>query len=317
MNPDCQIFIVMGKTDPTAPPAPAAVDDPGPARHPGRRRSCAALPVFGYDDAPRRPRRDRSSTTSGCPATNLIGGEGERLRDRPGPARPRPHPPLHALARHGRAGPGADVPRGRSHASRVRQADRRAGRRARVDRRVAHAHRAGPAAGAQDRVADGHRRQPGRPHRDRGHQGRGAQRRARAVLDRAIQVHGAGGRQRGLPAGRVVRRHRARCASPTARTRCTSARWPARNCVLTGQPLLGNPQVDLVRIRRSGRPNQHKITVRGPVRTRRAAGSCPGGGWSGTGTAPASPGAERDRGRRRGRPARRAGPAPGPGRRDR
>ena len=40
MNPDAAIFIVMGKTDPDAAAAPAAVDDPRPARHPRRRGSC-------------------------------------------------------------------------------------------------------------------------------------------------------------------------------------------------------------------------------------------------------------------------------------
>ena len=34
MNPECEIFIVMGKTDPDAVPAPAAEHDAGPPRHP-------------------------------------------------------------------------------------------------------------------------------------------------------------------------------------------------------------------------------------------------------------------------------------------
>ena len=47
------------------------------------------------------------------------------------------------------------------------------------------------------------------------------------VIDKAIQVHGGGRGQPGLPAGRTCGPARARCGSPTGRTRCTSARWPA------------------------------------------------------------------------------------------
>ncbi len=41
----------------------------------------------------------------GCrvPKTNLLGPEGHGFHRRPGPARPRPHPPLHALAGHRRS----------------------------------------------------------------------------------------------------------------------------------------------------------------------------------------------------------------------
>ncbi len=52
------------------------------------------------------------------------------------------------------------------------------------------------------------------------------------VIDWAIQVHGGGGRQRRLSARCGLCRRRARCASPTAPTRCTATRsarwnWPA------------------------------------------------------------------------------------------
>ena len=50
------------------------------------------------------------------------------------------------------------------------------------------------------------------------------------VIDKAIQVHGGGRRQPGHPAGRAVGARPARCAWPTARTRCTAARWPGANC---------------------------------------------------------------------------------------
>ena len=66
MNPRCEIFIVMGKTDPDA------------DRH--RQQSMVLVPrdtpgvtvdrgmtVFGYDDgAARRPRRGELRRTSGC-----------------------------------------------------------------------------------------------------------------------------------------------------------------------------------------------------------------------------------------------------------
>ena len=46
------------------------------------------------------------------------------------------------------------------------------------------------------------------------------------ILDRAIQAHGAGGLSQDFPLAGVVRRASARCASPTAPTRCTRRRWP-------------------------------------------------------------------------------------------
>ena len=59
MNPRCEIFIVMGKTDPSADRHRQQSMILVPARHPGRRRSCGAMPVFGYRRPARRPRRDR------------------------------------------------------------------------------------------------------------------------------------------------------------------------------------------------------------------------------------------------------------------
>ena len=86
-------------------------------------------------------------------------------------------------------------------AGRVRQAAGRAGRRPRLDRRVAGPRRAAAPAGAQDRLADGHRRQQGRAHRDPGDQDRHAG-------DRGVDPRQGdpGPRRRrpqpGLPAGR-------------------------------------------------------------------------------------------------------------------
>ena len=98
---------------------PAAVDGARPARHARASRSCAALPVFGYH----RPRGPRRAALHG---RARAGREHHRRRghglpDRPGPARPGPHPPLHAGDRRGRARARADV-RPRRRARDLRQA---------------------------------------------------------------------------------------------------------------------------------------------------------------------------------------------------
>ena len=117
MNPQCEIFIVMGKTDPDA------------ERH--RQQSMILVPrdtpgltvvrpmtVFGYDDHEHGGHAEMRFEDVRVPAANLIGERGARLRDRPGPARPGPDPPLHARARHGRAGDRADVRSGSRAGSR-------------------------------------------------------------------------------------------------------------------------------------------------------------------------------------------------------
>jgi len=76
MNPNAQIFIVMGKTDPSA------------SRH--RQQSMILVPrdtpgvevergmeVFGYDDHDHGGHAEMSFTDVRVPATNLIGGEGD------------------------------------------------------------------------------------------------------------------------------------------------------------------------------------------------------------------------------------------------
>ncbi len=103
MNPDCKIFIVMGKTDLDGPDirrqqsmvlVRATPRARSPARHAGVRLR---------GPLPRRARRGRLRP---CPRP----GEqprrrgGRRFRHRLGAARPGPHPPLHAADRHGRAG---------------------------------------------------------------------------------------------------------------------------------------------------------------------------------------------------------------------
>ena len=117
MNPHAEILIVMGKTDPTRRPAPAAEPDPRAPRHPRAERRARHA----------RVRATTTTTTAATPSSLFErrarpGLEphrrrGRRLRDRPGPPRPRPDPPLHALDRRRRARDRADVPAGRRHGS--------------------------------------------------------------------------------------------------------------------------------------------------------------------------------------------------------
>ena len=190
----------MGKTDPDADRHRQQSMILVPRDTPGRHRP-ARHDVFGYTDGAhgghaeidlrRRPGARRQPDRR----------RGRRLRDRPGPPRPRPHPPLHAADRHGRAGARADVPRGSPSGSRSAGRWPTQGVVQRLDRRVPGPHRAGPPAGAQDRLADGHRRQQGRAHRDPGHQDR---------------------RRRRWPSGSSTRRSRRTARPASART----PRWP-------------------------------------------------------------------------------------------
>ena len=107
MHPHCRIMIVMGKTDPDGAAAPPAVHDPRAARH--ARRDRRARPAGVRLQRPGGPRRGalRGRARAGREPDRR---RGRRLHDRPGPARPRAHPPLHARDRRGRAGAGGDVP---------------------------------------------------------------------------------------------------------------------------------------------------------------------------------------------------------------
>jgi acyl-CoA dehydrogenase len=81
MNPNAQIFIVMGKTDPSRPENPTqrhrqqsmilvSRDTPGVEIKRG-------LEVFGYDDHDHGGHAELTFTDVRVPATNLIGGEGD------------------------------------------------------------------------------------------------------------------------------------------------------------------------------------------------------------------------------------------------
>ena len=119
-DPRCKIMILMVQTSPDAPTQfrqsqiLVPIPTPGPD-HPG-------------PDDRVRPRR-RAARPHAPEARERAGAEGEhpagrrpRLRDQPGAPGPRPHPPLHALDRPGRAGARPDG-QARLDPHRVRQAD--------------------------------------------------------------------------------------------------------------------------------------------------------------------------------------------------
>ena len=107
--------------------APAPQHGRGPPGHPGRQGRAGHARAGLQRRPARRPRRD-PVRRGARPPREPAGGVERRLRDRSGPARPRPDPPLHAADRHGRAGLRPDVRAGAVPGG-VRQADRGPGRR--------------------------------------------------------------------------------------------------------------------------------------------------------------------------------------------
>ncbi len=193
-HPRCEIIILMGKSDPD-----------NADRH--RQQSMILVPkdTPGVDVIRPLPGvqllRDARPGLRGpvhrCPRAGHqhAAGRGARVRDRPGPPRAGPHPPLHATDRTGRTRARDDVS---THATPgdVRPPGRRAGRDARAHRRVAHRHRADPPVDPEDRAPDGHGRQQGSAARDRDDQDRRPE-------------HGLQGRRLGDP-GLRRRRHEQR-----------------------------------------------------------------------------------------------------------
>ena len=115
-DPRCKIMICMVRTNPDAAAAPPAVADPRADGH--------ARPRDPRADA-RVRRRRRAARPHAPPPHRRARAEGQhpprrgpRLRDLPAAARPRPHPPLHALDRRRRAGARADGARAASAARR-------------------------------------------------------------------------------------------------------------------------------------------------------------------------------------------------------
>ena len=117
-DPRCKVLIVMGRTNPDAASHQqqsmvlVPVDTPGV-------NILRSTPVFGWQD--QHGHCEIVYDNVRVPVENLLGEEGARVRDRAGPARPGPHPPLHARAGRGRAGVGADGRPG-AEAGGVRQA---------------------------------------------------------------------------------------------------------------------------------------------------------------------------------------------------
>ena len=152
-------------------PLQAAVDDPGADGHAGRQGRAHALGLRLRRRAA-RPRRGDVLERAGAGVQHPA-RRGPRLRDRAGPARPGPHPSLHAHDRARRARARAHV-QAPHDAGRVRQGDRPPQRLAATHRRRPHQHRAVPAPDAEGRLHDGYGRQQGRARRDRDDQGGGA-----------------------------------------------------------------------------------------------------------------------------------------------
>ena len=148
--------------------APARVDVHRPGRH-ARREHRARRPD---DGAPRgvlrqarRPRRDPLRGRARPAPTHLLGARGRRLPDRPAPARPGPHPPLHALARRRRSARSTCSASARRTATRTAacSAEKQTVQNWIADSAAADAGRA--ADDAARRLDDGHRRARARPAR--------------------------------------------------------------------------------------------------------------------------------------------------------
>ena len=100
--------IVMAVTDPDAPPHQRASMIIVPTDNPGFHL-VRNVSVMGHAGSGHASHAEVIYESCRVPRTNLLGPEGRRLPDRPGPPRPRPHPPLHAVARHRGAGVRDDV----------------------------------------------------------------------------------------------------------------------------------------------------------------------------------------------------------------
>lgn len=177
MNPDCKIFIVMGKTDPDGEDIRRQQsmvlvrrDTPGVTVD-------RAMQVFGYEDHYHGGHAEVTFDHARVPVSNLIGEEGGGFaiaQARLGPGRIH-----HCMRLIGMAERAIELMCRRGVPRSLRQGAGPAGRGPQLDRGRPGHRRAAAAAGAEDGLADGHGRQPGRAHRDPGHQDRHAPRRGR------------------------------------------------------------------------------------------------------------------------------------------
>ena len=197
LHPNCRILIVMGKTDPDAHAYQQQSMVLVPLDTPGRRRSLRSLPVFGYHD-PEGHGELRFDDVR-VPAANLIAGEGQGFLIAQARLGPGPHPPLHARDRRGRARAGADV-RARRRARDVRQAASPSSANirdwiaeARIELEMARL-LVLKTAWLMDTVGNQHARIEIAAIKV------AVPKIALKIIDRAIQVHGGGGRLRRLPA---------------------------------------------------------------------------------------------------------------------
>ena len=166
-----------------------------------------SLPVFGWQD--QHGHCEITFDNVRVPVVESARRGGQRLRDRAGPSRPRPHPSLHAGDRRRRAGDGADGRPG-PEAHRVRQAAGRAGRGAQqiaqsrneIDQTRLLCHKAAW-------TIDQHGNKSKEARKLVAQIKAVAPQMACNVIDRAIQVHGAAGVSDDMPLARLYGWHRA------------------------------------------------------------------------------------------------------------
>ena len=218
-DPRCTLYMTMAVTDPDAARHSRHSMFFVPADAPGITK-LRAMKVYGSDDAPHGHLHIRFENVR-VPKDALILGRGrgfEIAQGRLGPGRIH-----HCMRAIGQAERALEAMCRRSVVARgVRAEARPARRQSRHHRRSAHEHRDGAAALPEGGLGDGHDGQPRRRAADLADQGGGAARRAGG--DRPGRADA-----RRAPASARISRSRgcgracARCASPTARTRCIAA----------------------------------------------------------------------------------------------